>query len=955
MLRNRFILAVLAAASCGVTSAYADSPATPDWQVLGSGYYQYSETADGTAISTFKGDCTNAPYDGGNTSQTGYDANGVVGGVRPDDPDRAANATSITVGDGTTSTKLTTVIGSGPKSYAVKGNKEITVKNNAYVGMIVGATEYKYHHTSAYVNNAGAESYYANKQYFAPKADNGAEIKITVEEGGIVGQIRGGSNNSSTVIKEEVNAAKAHYQNYYENAGLSGTELETAVNNALEQYCLNNPPWALNEKIIIKVAGGKVGYADDGTTKYLNNPDEEAIVGAGGKGFAVGNAVEIEVTGTADVLGNIYAGAKVSDNIKGSTGEEIPAYIQSAKITISGGKVSGDVFGGGSYQDKGNMQLQSTVKEGTEIVLSGGQVSGDVYAGGDHDNIGANSEGVATRITIKGEGTEVTGTISGGGKDATVSGERQLSVDSSHDSTDRSIDKGYKLADFTDIDVKGKMTIKSLEAATDGTDLKVGSDGTIKTTAGVLSGLDEVQVDGTLDITVTEDSADKAAVESKKLTFGATAQLNVTNATGDSDAEIKLFDVDESIAGAETLTLTMDGQEVSSDMWDYSSGGIVIKELSAATLALSGNQSSFYSALKAMKAAGAADAMLSDLASSRDSATVKAQLDALSGHELATAMSSQVDGNLGHLRRLRGAMGKGTPLGTTTSVTLCSANNKGEGVGYVAPVTTGQRWRAGVQAYYEESELDADSHGDGYDRSETGAMLTAEYYVKEGLTLGGALSRGRTTLKSDGARKRHEDNTSLDFYALYGKNRWQFASALGFGMHEHDLKRTATSAEADGYSVNFLQDVAYTVLAREKVTVQMFGTIESSWNKMDGFTEKGAYALRVDDQDAWTTDVTVGVRYNHMLPAWGNAPAGVFSAQAGVTGTLGDVDTETEMSLYGVRFSQKSARRDRWGWNIGVGVDVPVRSNVSIYATAETVVRGDSNSVDGQIGVKVAF
>ena len=69
------------------------------------------------------------------------------------------------------------------------------------------------------------------------------------------------------------------------------------------------------------------------------------------------------MTGTADVLGNIYAGAKVSDSIKGSTGEEIPAYIQSAKITISGGKVSGDVFGGGSYQDKGNMQLQSTVKD----------------------------------------------------------------------------------------------------------------------------------------------------------------------------------------------------------------------------------------------------------------------------------------------------------------------------------------------------------------------------------------------------------------------------------------------------------------------------------------------------------------------------------------------------------------------------------------------------------------
>ena len=108
-------------------------------------------------------------------------------------------------------------------------------------------------------------------------------------------------------------------------------------------------------------------------------------------------------------------------------------------------------------------------------------------------------------------------------------------------------------------------------------------------------------------------------------------------------------------------------------------------------------------------------------------------------------------------------------------------------------------------------------------------------------------------------------------------------------------------------------------------------------------------------QDAWTTDVTVGARYNHLLPALGAAPAGLFTAQAGVTATLGDVDSQAEMSLNVFSYSQEGATRDRWGWTIGVGVDVPVRSNVSVFGTVETVVRGDYSSIDGQVGVKMAF
>ena len=351
------------------------------------------------------------------------------------------------------------------------------------------------------------------------------------------------------------------------------------------------------------------------------------------------------------------------------------------------------------------------------------------------------------------------------------------------------------------------------------------------------------------------------------------------------------------------------------------------------------NQRAFYNALEAMVATGDAPQWAEALSNTQDAEALEAGIDALSGHEYATAMSSQIEGNLGHLRRLKGAMGKGDMLGMATD-------------GKSGVTTTVDRWRAGVSVFHEETELDSDARGDGYDRSETGAMLTAEYYVSEGLTLGGALSYGRTNLRTDGAMRRHEDNTRFDVYALYGKKSWSFATSLGLGLHDHELKRAQGSTDVDGYSINFLQDAAYTLLIREKDNVQVFGTVESSWNEIDSFSDG---MVSGSSQDAWATDVTVGLRYNRALRAIGHAPAGVFTVQSGVTASIGDVKSGVDMSIGGYGYRQESATRNRWGWNLGAGVDVPVRSNMSVYGAVDAVIRGDSSSVDGQIGVKVSF
>jgi hypothetical protein len=298
-------------------------------------------------------------------------------------------------------------------------------------------------------------------------------------------------------------------------------------------------------------------------------------------------------------------------------------------------------------------------------------------------------------------------------------------------------------------------------------------------------------------------------------------------------------------------------------------------------------------------------------------------------------MSSQIEGNLGHLRRLKGAMGKGDMLGRDAKTGAA-----------------GDRWRAGVSVFQDESEVDGDAHGDGYDRTELGAMVNAECQVRENLALGGAISYGRTKLRTDGSMNRHEDNTRLDAYALYGKKRWSFATSLGLSLHQHELKRSLGRDDVNGYAINFMQEAACTVYSTAAESVQVVGTLESSWNSMDNISDGMLYA---DDQSAWSTDVTVGVRYNRALRALGSAPAGVFTAQAGVTASIGDINPALELGMGGYTWRQDCAKRNRWGWSLSAGVDVPVKPNVSVYAAGETVLRGDSNSVNGQIGVRVAF
>lgn len=676
--------------------------------------------------------------------------------------------------------------------------------------------------------------------------------------------------------------------------------------------------------VTVNISGGVVGQPGQ----------QEAIRGGGGSYNDVAGKVTINISGDSAVLGDVYAGGRVST-------------VDSTEINISGGSIEGNVYGGGMYDDG-----VATVSGDTRVTISGGSINGDVYAGGMNDQVGGN-----TSIVMVGNTATVSGTLNGGSDNSaaaapgSVGGSRSIDLGTG----DAAYSGTVRLADFTQVNVNnGSTTVESLAPAPDGTSVLVASAGTLNVKNGVLSNLERLDVaGGTLNVDM--QGSNETAVTGQSLTLADGSTINVTNAAGDAGS-ISVFGF-ENTENVGDVALTLNGAAVSSSMWNIADGVLVIRELNASTMSLNNNQSRFYGALLAMNAAGAATPELAELVKSRDEDAVKQRLDELSGHEYATSMASQIEGNMGHLRRLRASMGKGVPLQSTPTYATSAADDKTGSVAEPTLLSPAMRWRVGVQGFYEESDVDSDSRGIGYNRTEAGAMLTTEYQAREGAVMGAALSYGRTSLRSDHARSRHEDNTRIDVYSLCRDQRWSFATSLGMGLHIHHMRRHMThSSDADGYSINFMHETAYDVMRLETATMQLYAGVETSWNKLDGFTESGAdYNLHVRKQDAWGTDVNMGIRFNMALPAWGNAPAGLFSVQTGAIGSVGDVNPGVDMSLNGYGYRQDCASRERWGWEIGAGIDVPVSQSVSVFGTAEGIIRSDSSTFDAQVGVKVAF
>lgn len=328
-----------------------------------------------------------------------------------------------------------------------------------------------------------------------------------------------------------------------------------------------------------------------------------------------------------------------------------------------------------------------------------------------------------------------------------------------------------------------------------------------------------------------------------------------------------------------------------------------------------------------------------DVTGTRDEEKLKQLLDELGGAEYATLLSSQQAAARGHMRRLRGEMGSSHLL-------------------------AGSKTRAYIEAYNHRSEVDGDAHGRGYELNESGGQFALEFLGQDSVSGGFAVADGRSKLQPDGGMTQKSDNTYVDAFVMHRDGAYTGKFSLGVGVHKYDLDRrvagNAVSADASGTSVNFMHESAYGVSLSESHSVQVFGAVESSFNKLGAFHEKGAgtASLQVESQDAWVTTLSLGARYLYSFDAVNSAPAATLSVQGGLEFDFGDTESEVEMNFDGARshrFRQSGAERDTFGYNLGASLHLPVSAKAAIYASGDAVLRGDSYEVNANVGLQMAF
>ena len=407
-----------------------------------------------------------------------------------------------------------------------------------------------------------------------------------------------------------------------------------------------------------------------------------------------------------------------------------------------------------------------------------------------------------------------------------------------------------------------------------------------------------------------------------------------------SEALFKLS-LDETLQKYAELKVSEDGSSIE----------LVIKRPSedpAISAALNRNQRAAYKTLAAIAERGTAVGKLAEMADSvanaQDARSAAALVDRLSGAELATILSAQTEGNMAHIRRLRNSIGTGH---------------------LVSPK---HRTAAYVTGYNEDTQLEQDAKGLGYKRVEWGGTVGVETGLHRRSVMGLALSSGRAYVTPDGGSRRyHEDNTRGDIYMVaYQGLNIRNTFSLGYGVHRFNVSRMlpdgsiSKNGNISGNSLNMGEEMAYTIKMNEKTSIEPFFAVESSFNRVNSFTEYGVgtASISAQDSEAWATDLSLGVRTTHAFSVVPSAPSAVFTLQAALVASVGDNWEEMTLNYTGapdMSYEVRPAKRNRWGFTIGASVGLPVSENFSVIGGANATLRGDSNEFSGSVGLRFNF
>ncbi|MBE6414495.1 MAG: hypothetical protein E7035_08095 [Verrucomicrobiaceae bacterium] len=301
-----------------------------------------------------------------------------------------------------------------------------------------------YGNTNITVSGAGKTSFVVGGNRMASLLKGNAQIDVS--NGGTVGAIIGGNyihdshaQNSTLDGNVSINVNNANVGTI-SSTGVTGMDMNGIIGGGVNTTITGNTVVNISGNSQVKggITAGSASWGETSINKTTLNIN-------GGTITATGNT-SLE---SASIKNAIYAGSLaigLSQAEKSFLGAVTQFEIYKASnttitngtaINVSGGNITGDIFGGGYAQGASDTYYgKMTVNGGTAITVDAKNtlsINGNIYGGGNQGSYGTSTVNGGTNVSFKGNGANLTftGTVFGSGLNgAVVNGSKVFNFDS---------------------------------------------------------------------------------------------------------------------------------------------------------------------------------------------------------------------------------------------------------------------------------------------------------------------------------------------------------------------------------------------------------------------------------------------------------------------------------------------------------------------------------------------
>ena len=211
----------------------------------------------------------------------------------------------------------------------------------------------------------------------------------------------------------------------------------------------------------------------------------------------------------------------------------------------------------------------------------------------------------------------------------------------------------------------------------------------------------------------------------------------------------------------------------------------------------------------------------------------------------------------------------------------------------------------------------------------------------------------------------NNDAYYLNLFARHQAERWVHLFIFTAGMNDMDLERNVMGYNAkgstDGTSLSAYYEVGYTFGLNYDYThiIQPLVNVSMTLASVDGYQEKGTIGNAGIDyagDDYFYGKVGLGARYQGVLYTTVHERNAVLEARAFVTQDFGDTTDAAKVGFVGgSSFKVHGADTSGTGFELGVGISIPVEQHTTIYADVDYTYAPDYSGVRANLGLRYDF